>query len=734
MEQSNPGPKVFIMNLATQQFMSSTFFPTICYVPMLNADKFFDNGEFNRQKHEDEIRKLDSFFELGLLDYREPLLVFNRHDSVNCPYQFSEDFVEKFLQLYLTRKNDQLSQRIREIYDSIIFNKSILNRTESEREERIERVRQCFEKTEGLVFLIHDRLQRQKVIKEFDEKYNQALNLFQLNKDPQNNSQLEICAKIFLNCLILCIRIYGENHHRFISTLYSLGSVYFHQSRFEEAFIYLKRANEIAIHIGISIQDREKYKKKFDECFVKVSGNKLVTSNSILNIPTTAGQNTIVSSCASSSSSTVASSAYIASQLMNNDKVFSSGNESISVIANETSMSSDNRGTQISLKDFYQLTKLNANEDKFIYVTQDGAAVLLKNKVEHIKGLYTENLQTCIAIIAFGVQGTALIHDTGRLSVESISEVFKPLGAISKIYLCYNPHLLYKDKTDVIKTGILKIVKKFSSSVNYIKCENGYIGCVRDRQNELLCFPERDPMSFSFLFPIHRHVRNWINTTNNYFLKLEKEMVVDIQFDGLEFKPLPCLIKTPKQISKEKSFFMRANYTDITERMIKVHFLLWQELNQLATQPILLRINEFKKVNVDDFAINDFEQWLLEQDSKVGKTENRNNQISQAATDSTLKNDDSDKFKEEIKRIVPNKNWKFPLGNKIWLQLEDKVEAEFILNHFKANGYQNITLSFRKDSPTTPIIVLNEINYNILIKMPTISSQINEQKSVFNNR
>ena len=43
-------------------------------------------------------------------------------------------------------------------------------------------------------------------------------------------------------------------------------------------------------------------------------------------------------------------------------------------------------------------------------------------------GLYTDGLETCIAIVIAGSGGITLIHDTGMLSFEMIATEFQSLG------------------------------------------------------------------------------------------------------------------------------------------------------------------------------------------------------------------------------------------------------------------------------------------------------------------
>lgn len=77
-------------------------------------------------------------------------------------------------------------------------------------------------------------------------------------------------------------------------------------------------------------------------------------------------------------------------------------------------------------------------------------------------------------------------------------------------------------------------------------------------------------------------------------------------------------------------------------------------------------------------------------------------------------------LKKTINEIVPNKNWKVTKDRKIWLQLTNDEEAKIIVAHFNNNGYSDVKFSHKKDSPSTPIIVFENVDYNKLKNIPTL--------------
>lgn len=76
-----------------------------------------------------------------------------------------------------------------------------------------------------------------------------------------------------------------------------------------------------------------------------------------------------------------------------------------------------------------------------------------------------------------------------------------------------------------------------------------------------------------------------------------------------------------------------------------------------------------------------------------------------------------EKLREAVNNIIPNKDWRVSSDSKIWLQLLSEEEAQKIVSHFKQNDYNAIELSYRKDAPNTPIIILKNPDYSKLMKI-----------------
>jgi ankyrin repeat protein len=76
-----------------------------------------------------------------------------------------------------------------------------------------------------------------------------------------------------------------------------------------------------------------------------------------------------------------------------------------------------------------------------------------------------------------------------------------------------------------------------------------------------------------------------------------------------------------------------------------------------------------------------------------------------------------EELRKAVNKIVPNRDWKISSDGKIWLQLTSEKEAQAIVNHFKQNDYNAIEFNHRKDAPNIPIIILENADYNKLMKI-----------------
>ncbi len=67
----------------------------------------------------------------------------------------------------------------------------------------------------------------------------------------------------------------------------------------------------------------------------------------------------------------------------------------------------------------------------YFHVTQDAGAVILFDRTpKKIQFLVTNGIESCTPIMAKGTHGIAMVHDSGRLTDESIGKIFKMIGDI----------------------------------------------------------------------------------------------------------------------------------------------------------------------------------------------------------------------------------------------------------------------------------------------------------------
>ncbi len=81
-------------------------------------------------------------------------------------------------------------------------------------------------------------------------------------------------------------------------------------------------------------------------------------------------------------------------------------------------------------------------------------------------------------------------------------------------------------------------------------------------------------------------------------------------------------------------------------------------------------------------------------------------------------------IKEILSTIVPNKAWKVSLAHDlIWCDISNENEGKEIIDHFRKNEYENITIQYRsQQSKNVPIIHINGISYTKLKVIPPMNS------------
>ncbi|GAB4223900.1 MAG: hypothetical protein Tsb005_20120 [Gammaproteobacteria bacterium] len=199
------------------------------------------------------------------------------------------------------------------------------------------------------------------------------------------------------------------------------------------------------------------------------------------------------------------------------------------------------------------------NTNTYIEVTQDGIARITSNTPTHIHGIYTEDLQTCLAIILVNEeQSISVIHATSKLSVQSIKNEFAR-NKINFWTIAYNP-AFYPQKRDdqglqehiaLFIEEIFEVVgknahlKNNDGALELFEAERGFVSVNRKGHIDVVSKPK------SLLSPQDKELRHDINRVNNYFLTDASDDVVDadIQYDGYSFLSPPSLKKTDQEIA-----------------------------------------------------------------------------------------------------------------------------------------------------------------------------------------
>lgn len=266
-------------------------------------------------------------------------------------------------------------------------------------------------------------------------------------------------------------------------------------------------------------------------------------------------------------------------------------------------------------------------KEGFFCTTQDGVAILLNDITPaNILGLFTEGLKTCIGIFVFGSKGMALIHDTGMLKLENIERIFNAVGDIQACIIAYNPTFdeprfgsTHQDKIN----RIMPILKKFRVDNTYktVKTFCGQAWAVKGVK-----IVNTDPLATAGIQPLHKVVRHWINSTNNFFQKPNQPIEPDIQLEGANLYDVPQLLKSPEVIQNELKFHVvnsarvlgnaEAGKANV-DRMLNIHRIFWTELNLDSKENypnIAVRKKEFLKFGLRE--MDELEAWLRKQDER----------------------------------------------------------------------------------------------------------------------
>ena len=207
---------------------------------------------------------------------------------------------------------------------------------------------------------------------------------------------------------------------------------------------------------------------------------------------------------------------------------------------------------------------------KYIHVVQDGAAILSNKTTKNIHYLFTNGLESCIAIMAKGEHGVALLHDGGRLTKNSIKDIFQRIGTLEfwvtsaypsadQEYSAFLPDI-YLEKYG--KTGGIYLTKieriyqimtaidpdarskqKKPTDSEYYRASQKW-ACI-DRNGEI--FTQKNS-NLNHFMPIEESTLKLRQKINELNSATNDELNCHLQFDGEKFTPIPQLIQSEETI------------------------------------------------------------------------------------------------------------------------------------------------------------------------------------------
>lgn len=217
---------------------------------------------------------------------------------------------------------------------------------------------------------------------------------------------------------------------------------------------------------------------------------------------------------------------------------------------------------------------------KAISITQEGIGRLSKeDSPSEYDALYTEGLETCVAIMLVSVKGISLIHAT---QVLNDNDLFKELEWHENLAFCavaINPNFYpggVQDQNFISNYNNFFSDERIQQTVNReegsaIKlhmASGGYVTLKRaggfetdNKPSNLLELPES-------------RVRTKINELNSFFLYQTERKCADFQFDGNKYTDCPDLDKTTQEIEALVSREERFQSCLLTQQLQADHKLL----------------------------------------------------------------------------------------------------------------------------------------------------------------
>ncbi len=215
--------------------------------------------------------------------------------------------------------------------------------------------------------------------------------------------------------------------------------------------------------------------------------------------------------------------------------------------------------------------KLVCQKKKYIEVVQNSVAIILNKKTpKTLQYLFTDNLRSCVAVMAKGEHGIALLHDVGYLTEKSIKAAFQQIGNLEFWATAAYPHVdeeyskiepdryqelfgkvggFYLSQIERIRRIMTAIDVSARSKQKKPEDSDYYIASERcawiDRSGKI--YTQTKPEKCVLLEKIpHLVLRKNINELNSTVAK--KEFDCHLQFDGVNFTPIPLPIRSEEEI------------------------------------------------------------------------------------------------------------------------------------------------------------------------------------------
>jgi hypothetical protein len=200
---------------------------------------------------------------------------------------------------------------------------------------------------------------------------------------------------------------------------------------------------------------------------------------------------------------------------------------------------------------------ISSDPTKFIFCLQNN--IVFISNTHPFAGIYTENVQTCICWCIQGTNGIVMIHDSLRLSYQSIIEAFQMVGTFQQWCVWHNEHLTdatINAKKRIKSTCALLEQVGFMKTMQVPVLRSLPLSCItRDFEGTpearfILTnqFQVQSGLSLNYdnnlIESPYRAFRYQINVLNNFFISPIESLPADILFDGIKFTCPPPLYQS----------------------------------------------------------------------------------------------------------------------------------------------------------------------------------------------